>query len=124
MTFAKASSKGLFSATEPAEDKLDSMGLLSLAGMTGSAVSCALPCVTLSPLWSRLNPNIECSCTPRQLLNRRRYSLSPNLCILHWQLEFSIGLSILLNYIHKEPALPQSDHSQDQGEAMKGLAVA
>lgn len=53
---AGANCKGLFSATEPVEESINPVLLLSLAGVSGHALHVS---ITLSLLWSSLNPNIE-----------------------------------------------------------------
>lgn len=53
---AGANCKGFFSATEPVEEKINAMLRLSLAGMTGRALHVS---ITLSLLWSSLNPDTE-----------------------------------------------------------------
>ena len=53
---AGAHCRGLLSAPEPVEKNKNPVLLLSLAGVSGHALHVS---ITLSLLWSSLNPNIE-----------------------------------------------------------------
>lgn len=79
---------------------------LSLAGMTSRALHVS---ITLSLLWSTLNPDIEHNLT-LQVVTEQKAVESSTTITLHWRLEFSVGLNIVLNRIHREAPLSQPGH--------------
>ena len=59
-----------------------------------------------------------------QVVTEQKAVESSTTITLHWRLECSVGLNVVLSRIHREAPLSQPGRWQHCGETVKGLAVA